>query len=173
MSCRLRHAGSCIGVHEVCMEGQSGHPCAVFCAVYHAGQSLRCVLNVDAADLRAGLWTAPCGHGNGWHSLYRHLPDGGEALQPLARHRSHCRAACDGGCLGASCAHKWYYQTFPPQRTAIIYDERHGMEKLINEYGLNHKYNVHLTMSAEECLADRRVLDGMETVFVSGVHSHE
>lgn len=47
------------------------------------------------------------------------------------------------------------------------------MEKLINEYGLNHKYNVHLTMSAEECLADLSVLDGMETVFVSGVHSHE
>lgn len=73
----------------------------------------------------------------------------------------------------ASCAHKWYYQTFPPQRTAIIYDERHGMEKLINEYGLNHKYNVQLTMSAEDCLADLNVLDGMETVFVSGVHSHE
>ena len=41
--------------------------------------------------------------------------------------------------IWASCAHKWYYTTFPPQKTAVVYDVRHGME----------------------------------TVFVSGVHSHE
>ena len=40
-----------------------------------------------------------------WMSMQRiSEPDGGEALQPLARHRSHCRAACDGGCLGVLCA---------------------------------------------------------------------
>lgn len=73
----------------------------------------------------------------------------------------------------ASIAHKWYYKTFPPQRTAVIYDARHGMEKLINEYSLDQKYDVQMTMSADECLADLSILDGMETVFVSGVHSHE
>ena len=36
--------------------------------------------------------------------------------------------------IWASCAHKWYYKTFPPQKTAVVYDVRHGMEKLINEY---------------------------------------
>ena len=36
--------------------------------------------------------------------------------------------------IWASCAHKWYYATFPPQKTAVVYDVRHGMEKLINEY---------------------------------------
>ena len=75
--------------------------------------------------------------------------------------------------IWASCAHKWYYKTFPPQKTAVIYDVRHGMEKLINEYGLSQKYDVRMTLSVSECMADLSLLDGMETVFVSGVHSHE
>ena len=70
--------------------------------------------------------------------------------------------------IWASCAHKWYYKTFPPQKTAVIYDVRHGMEKLINEYGLNQKYDVRMTLSVSECMADLSLLDGMETVFVSG-----
>lgn len=45
--------------------------------------------------------------------------------------------------------------------------------KLINEYGLDQKYDVQVTLSVSECLADLSILDGMETVFVSGVHSHE
>ena len=75
--------------------------------------------------------------------------------------------------IWASCAHKWYYTTFPPQKTAVVYDVRYGMEKLINEYGLSKKYDVQVTLSVSECLADLSLLDGMETVFVSGVHSHE
>lgn len=70
-------------------------------------------------------------------------------------------------------AHKWYYRTFPPQKTAIIYDVRQGMERLINEYGLDQKYDVQMTLYVDDCLADLSVLDGMRTVFVSGVHSHE
>ena len=75
--------------------------------------------------------------------------------------------------IWASCAHKWYYTTFPPQKTAVVYDVRHGMEKLINEYGLSQKYDVQVTLSVSECLEDLSILDEMETVFVSGVHSHE
>lgn len=75
--------------------------------------------------------------------------------------------------LWASYAHKWYYRTFPAQRTAVVYDARHGMEKLINEYGLSQKYDVQVTMSVDECLANLDQLNGMQTVFISGVHSHE
>ena len=39
--------------------------------------------------------------------------------------------------LWARCAHRWYFRTFPPQPTAVVYDVRHGLEKLINEYGLS------------------------------------
>ena len=42
-----------------------------------------------------------------------------------------------------------------------------------NEYGLSKKYDVKMTLNVEECLNDLSLLDGMETVFISGVHSHE
>lgn len=70
-------------------------------------------------------------------------------------------------------AHKWYYKTFPPQKTAIIYDVRQGMERLINEYGMDKKYDVQMTLRVEDCIADLSILDSVRTVFVSGVHSHE
>ena len=75
--------------------------------------------------------------------------------------------------LWAKCAHSWYFRTFPPQPTAVVYDVRHGLEKLINEYGLSKKYDVKMTLNVEECLNDLSLLDGMQSVFISGVHSHE
>ena len=75
--------------------------------------------------------------------------------------------------IWSRCAHKWYYSTFPAQPTAVVYDVRHGMEKLINEYGLSKKYDVQMTMDVETCIADLDCLRGMQTVFISGVHSHE
>lgn len=70
-------------------------------------------------------------------------------------------------------AHKWYFATFPPQVTIIVYDLRHGMTQLIDEYGLAKKYAVKATVRVDECIDDLSVLDDMETVFLSGVHSHE
>ena len=61
-------------------------------------------------------------------------------------------------------ANKWYFSTFPPQETAVIYDVRHGMDN---------KYKVVLTASAEECLNDLSMLNGIKTVFLSGIHSHD
>ena len=70
-------------------------------------------------------------------------------------------------------ANKWYFSTFPPQETAVIYDVRHGMEKLISQYGMDNKYKVVLTASAEECLNDLLMLNGIKVVFLSGIHSHD
>lgn len=70
-------------------------------------------------------------------------------------------------------AHRWYFNTFPPQETAIIYDTRRGMDALINQYGLDKKYHVTLTASAEECIQNLSMLDSMKTVFFSGIHSHD
>lgn len=75
--------------------------------------------------------------------------------------------------LWACCAHRWYYRTFPPLKTAVVYDVRQGMEKLINEYGLEKKYDVQLQLHADDCVKNLQKLQGMQTVFVSGVHSHE
>ena len=73
----------------------------------------------------------------------------------------------------ALCAHRWYFNTFPAQETAIIYDVRQGMEKLINQYGLDAKYHVSLTASAEKCIQNLHMLDKVQTVFLSGIHSHD
>lgn len=70
-------------------------------------------------------------------------------------------------------ANKWYFSTFPPQETAVIYDVRHGMEKLISQYGMDNKYKVVLTASAEEYLNDLSMLNGIKVVFLSGIHSHD
>ena len=69
--------------------------------------------------------------------------------------------------------HRWYFSTFPPRPTAVIYDTRHGMEHLIGQYGLDNKFKVVLTVIAQECIDDLSILDGVDTVFLSGIHSHD
>ena len=74
-------------------------------------------------------------------------------------------------CVGA---HKWYYTRNCAQKTAVVYDTREGMEHLIREYGLSKRFNVIHTASVSEALANRlEVLDGVDVVFMCGVHSHE
>jgi len=69
---------------------------------------------------------------------------------------------------------KWYFATYKPKRTAIVYDIRQGMENLISEYGLNKKFEIVATASAAECIEGKmQMLQDVETVFVCGVHSHD
>lgn len=70
-------------------------------------------------------------------------------------------------------AHNWYFHTFRPRRTTIIWDQRKGLDKLIDSYGLEKKFEIRRTISVEECLNDLNVLKGMQAVFLSGVHSHD
>ena len=70
-------------------------------------------------------------------------------------------------------AHKWYYHSFPPKPSAIIYGRRYGMENLIQDYGLQKKFKIQFTAGAEDCVRDLDMLQGMNTVFVIGVNSHE
>ena len=70
-------------------------------------------------------------------------------------------------------AHKWYFNTFPPRKTAIVFAARPGMEKLIEYYSLERKYDVKMTLSPEECLANPQVLRSMDTVFLSGLACRE
>ena len=70
-------------------------------------------------------------------------------------------------------SHRWYFWQFPPQETAIVYDSRLDIENLVNEYGLSKKYNIQQMLFVEECLSDLPLLDHVETVFISGVHSKE
>ena len=70
-------------------------------------------------------------------------------------------------------AHVAYYILFPATKTIIVYDERQGMEKLIQDYGFEKKFIVIKTLTVEQCIANIELLHNAQTVFVSGVHSHE
>ena len=66
------------------------------------------------------------------------------------------------------------FSQFAGQKTVIVCDELSGMEKRFDQYGLSKKFDVKASCTAAECLAGgMSVLNGMETVFLCGVHSHE
>lgn len=82
-------------------------------------------------------------------------------------------AQCAGAVLWAYGANRWYYRTFAPKITAIVYDNKVGFEHLIREYGMEKKYDVQVAMAVEDCIRDLDRLSRMQTVFISGVHSRE
>lgn len=69
--------------------------------------------------------------------------------------------------------HVWYYHTFQPKQTYIVWDKRRGMTDLIDAYGLNKKFQVVGNCSAQECVGDINRLATMEAVFLTGVESSD
>lgn len=80
---------------------------------------------------------------------------------------------CALGTAWALVAHRMYFAAHPPLKSAIVYDVRQGMEKLISTYGLEARYDVRGSFAVEEVTRDLTVLDGYSEVFISGVHTHE
>ncbi|MDE7297545.1 MAG: sugar transferase [Lachnospiraceae bacterium] len=72
-----------------------------------------------------------------------------------------------------SIANRWYFATFPPKRTAVVYDMRQGLEDVLHEYGLGKKFDILATVNIADCLADIDMLKDMDTVFLSGIHSRD
>lgn len=70
-------------------------------------------------------------------------------------------------------AHRWYFRKFPPKKTIIIWDMRKGLRQLIDEKGLDVKFNVIADYQGDQCVTDLSVLDAAECVFIIGVHSHQ
>lgn len=71
-------------------------------------------------------------------------------------------------------ANRWYFWTFKPQNTAVVYSDLRNMEDLIGEYGLEKKFDIKVSMHIDEYLngaAD--ALNDMDAVFVCGIPSHE
>ncbi len=77
------------------------------------------------------------------------------------------------GAVWAALAQHWYFRTFKAKRSAVVYDEREGLENVIKDSGYSKKFDVQSTIRVEECLKDIDCLKDMETVFMSGVHSHD
>ena len=76
-------------------------------------------------------------------------------------------------CMWCVISHRWYFAHFKAQKTLVLYDAREGLEKLIDEYGLEKKFEVVDVKQVNEALEDHEALNGIETVFFSGIHSHE
>lgn len=70
-------------------------------------------------------------------------------------------------------AHRWYFRSFPPQKTMIVYDVREGMEKLIDQYDLECKFEVTEILQVTDVINHLERLNTIETVFLSDIHSHE
>ena len=51
-------------------------------------------------------------------------------------------------------AHQWYFASFPPRKSAIVFDMRHGIDDLIREYGLEKKFDIQFMIPVSECLED-------------------
>ena len=75
--------------------------------------------------------------------------------------------------LWAFLSHKWYFSNYRPRETAVIYDAREGMESLIGENGLEKKFRIEHVLQVKECLENLSGLDGCDTVFLAGIHSHD
>lgn len=70
------------------------------------------------------------------------------------------------------CAHIWYFKHHSAKKTAVVYDVR-PYEGLVEQYGLSKKFDVQKILTTEEAIKDLTILKDMETVFFSGVHSHD
>ena len=66
-----------------------------------------------------------------------------------------------------------YYRIYPAKKTLIINDVRRDMDGIIRKYHMERKFDISKSVSVEECLNDLSVIDDVEVVFLSGVHTHE
>lgn len=78
--------------------------------------------------------------------------------------------------LWAYLAHKWYFVRFKPAKTMVIYDMRKGeVDKLLKRDGLEIRFDVVSIRHISEFEGKniKSMFKGIETVFLSGVHSHD
>ena len=68
--------------------------------------------------------------------------------------------------LWAYFVHQWYFRTFPPKTTAIIYQQCNKVGNLIHDYGLSKRYDVKRVINVSECIQDLAALSGIQVVFL-------
>ena len=66
---------------------------------------------------------------------------------------------------------KFYFYMFKRKRSCIVYDERRGLASVINEHGLDKKFDIVKKYHVSEVNDNLALLDGMDVVFLAGVHS--
>lgn len=67
----------------------------------------------------------------------------------------------------------WYFKAFPAQKTMIIWDVRETSGQVFRNHNLQKKFKVVDVVHVEDCIDDLSMLDDMDTVFLSGIRSHD
>ncbi len=99
--------------------------------------------------------------------LSKHLPNPLPLLGTLA-------AQVGLSAIWGMLARRWYFHTWVPRRTLIIYDQRQDMAQMLDEPNMRKKFNIVQSLSAEEALSGELPdLEKVDAVFLCGVHSHE
>ena len=70
-------------------------------------------------------------------------------------------------------AKSWYFKVFPAQKTIIIWDMRETRGNLFSKYNLKKKFKVVDVVHVEDCIDNLSLLEDMDTVFLSGIRSHD
>ena len=74
--------------------------------------------------------------------------------------------------LWAVLTRRLYFSTFPPEKTAVIYENAQDIENLIRKSGMEKKFEIVAVITATECVScGMDTLKDIETVFVCGVDS--
>ena len=98
----------------------------------------------------------------------------GRSLVPVLPMFGLFACQCVLSALWCVLAHRWYFSRYAAKRTAVIHHRGRDVGALIGTYGLRKKFDVRRTVTAEECISDGfAALEGMQTVFLCGIGSHD
>ena len=66
------------------------------------------------------------------------------------------------------CVHKWYFKTFEPVPTIIVYENKKSLKELNSSIVLLKRFNIIDTFKADDCLDDLSFLNDIGAIFLCG-----
>lgn len=66
------------------------------------------------------------------------------------------------------CVHKWYFKTFEPVPTIIVYENKKSLKELNSSIVLLKRFNIIDTIKADDCLDDLSFLNDIGAIFLCG-----
>ena len=70
-------------------------------------------------------------------------------------------------------AHHWYFRTYPPQPTAVFYEDEQTARAFVREYDLRKRYHLVRAVHVSDSDETLSWLEGIEVVFLAGVQSRD
>lgn len=69
--------------------------------------------------------------------------------------------------------HGWYFKNYDAIPTAVVYDRDSDLSNTIDSYGLNIRFNVVKTIKINDLKDNLSLLNDVQTIFISDVHSSD